>query len=73
MTIDRPYQKGMLLPDALKRIQQLVGTRYDQEVVSALIRGCDCGEIGNGVVRLMVNNQLAAEPKAAVGQGVAAS
>ena len=53
MTIDRPYSKGMLLPAALERIQSFVGTRYDPEVVSALIRGCESGEIGNGVVRLM--------------------
>lgn len=60
MTIDRPYQKGMLLPDALKRISELVGTRYDPAVVEALIRGCKKGTIGNGVVRFMVNN---AEPE----------
>ena len=40
MTIDRPYQKGMLLPEALDRIKTFVGTRYDGAVVSALIRGC---------------------------------
>ena len=55
MTIDRPYQKGMLLPEALERIKDLVGTRYDASVVNALIRGCDAGEIGHGVVRFMVN------------------
>ena len=55
MTIDRPYQKGMLLPDALNRIREFVGTRYDGAVVSALIRGCDAGEIGQGVVRFLVN------------------
>ena len=55
MTIDRPYQKGMLLPEALERIQGLVGTRYDASVVNALIRGCDAGEIGQGVVRFLVN------------------
>ncbi|HKX83305.1 MAG TPA: HD-GYP domain-containing protein, partial [Pyrinomonadaceae bacterium] len=55
MTIDRPYQKGMLLPDALKRIQELVGTRYDVKVVDALIRGCEAGEIGQGVVRFLAN------------------
>ncbi|MGB7207877.1 MAG: HD domain-containing phosphohydrolase [Pyrinomonadaceae bacterium] len=56
MTIDRPYQKGMLLPDALERIRSFVGTRYDPLVVDALIRGCESGEIGNGVVRFMANN-----------------
>ena len=55
MTIDRPYQKGMLLPEALQRIKDLVGTRYDPSVVNALIRGCDAGEIGQGVVRFLVN------------------
>src|SRR5215218_5318272 len=56
MTIDRPYQKGMLLPEALERIQSLVGTRYDPSVYEALVRGCDAGEIGQGIVRFMVNN-----------------
>ncbi|MCA1609120.1 MAG: HD domain-containing protein, partial [Acidobacteria bacterium] len=55
MTIDRPYQKGMLLPDALTKIQEFVGTRYDKRVVDALVRGCDSGEIGRGVVRFLVN------------------
>ncbi|HEV8591169.1 MAG TPA: HD domain-containing phosphohydrolase, partial [Pyrinomonadaceae bacterium] len=55
MTIDRPYQKGMLLPEALKRIKELVGTRYDSKVVDALIRGCEAGEIGQGVVRFLAN------------------
>ncbi len=63
MTIDRPYQKGMLLPDALLRIKELVGTRYDVKVVDALIRGCDAGEIGNGVVRFLVNNKETADAK----------
>ncbi len=57
MTIDRPYQKGMLLPAALERIQSFVGTRYDAEVVSALIRGCKSGEIGNGIVKFMNDNK----------------
>jgi HD-GYP domain-containing protein (c-di-GMP phosphodiesterase class II) len=56
MTIDRPYQKGMLLPAALERIGQLVGSRYDPRVYDALVRGCDAGEIGQGIVRFMVNN-----------------
>jgi HD-GYP domain-containing protein (c-di-GMP phosphodiesterase class II) len=55
MTIDRPYQKGMLLPEALERIKSFIGTRYDASVVNALIRGCDAGEIGQGVVRFLVN------------------
>ena len=64
MTIDRPYQKGMILPKALERIKELVGTRYDPKVVDALIRGCECGEIGNGVVRFLANNnKIATELK----------
>jgi HD-GYP domain-containing protein (c-di-GMP phosphodiesterase class II) len=56
MTIDRPYQKGMLLPDALKRIRELVGSRYDFAVVEALVSGCQKGTIGNGIVRFLANN-----------------
>ncbi len=64
MTIDRPYQKGMLLPAALERIRSFVGTRYDPLVVDALIRGCESGEIANGVVRFMANNSKpVAEPQ----------
>ena len=53
MTIDRPYSKGMLLPEALERIGSFVGTRYDKSVVDALVRGCNAGEIGRGVVQFM--------------------
>jgi HD-GYP domain-containing protein (c-di-GMP phosphodiesterase class II) len=63
MTIDRPYQKGMLLPEALERIKTFVGTRYDPSVVNALIRGCDAGEIGQGVVRFLVNAKNAEAEK----------
>ncbi|MGD9589602.1 MAG: HD domain-containing phosphohydrolase [Pyrinomonadaceae bacterium] len=56
MTIDRPYQKGMLLPDALERIKSFVGTRYDAAVVEALIRGCAAGEIGQGIVQFLNKN-----------------
>lgn len=58
MTIDRPYSKGMLLPEALKRIGEFVGTRYDAKVVEALVRGCESGDIGRGVVQFL-NNQAA--------------
>ena len=72
MTIDRPYQKGMLLPEALERIQGLVGTRYDSSVVNALIRGCNAGEIGQGVVRFLVNaNNAQAEKDEIESQKVA--
>ncbi len=63
MTIDRPYQKGMLLPEALEGIKSLVGTRYDASVVNALVRGCDAGEIGHGVVRFLVNAKNAETEK----------
>ncbi len=56
MTIDRPYSKGMLLPEAIERIGSFVGTRYDQKVYEALVRGCEAGEIGRGVVQFL-NNQ----------------
>jgi len=38
MTIDRPYQKGMGLEQALDVIKSFVGSRYDLKVVDALIR-----------------------------------
>lgn len=55
MTIDRPYSKGMLLPEAIERIRSFVGTRYDKDVVDALVRGCEAGEIGRGVVQFLDN------------------
>lgn len=45
MTTDRPYQKGMSLPDAVKRIETFVGTRYDVVVVEALKEAFAAGEI----------------------------
>jgi HD-GYP domain-containing protein (c-di-GMP phosphodiesterase class II) len=72
MTIDRPYQKGMLLPEALERIKSFIGTRYDASVVNALIRGCDAGEIGQGVVRFLVNaNNAQADKEEVEAQKVA--
>ena len=56
MTIDRPYSKGMLLPEAIERIRTFIGTRYSEEVVEALVRGCEKGEIGKGVVKFMNEN-----------------
>ena len=53
MTIDRPYSKGMDLPSALERIRSFVGTRYQSDVVEALVNACDDGEIANGIVRQM--------------------
>lgn len=52
MTIDRPYQKGMNLPDALARIKSFIGIRYDEKVVDALIQACEDEQIGVGTVRL---------------------
>lgn len=52
MTIDRPYQKGMDLPEAIERIKTFVGTRYDIHVVNALIEACADGQIGVGRVKL---------------------
>lgn len=51
MTIDRPYQKALLLDDALDRITGFVGTRYDAAVVNALVIACRAGEVANGIVR----------------------
>lgn len=51
MTIDRPYQKGMDLPSALERLRSFVGTRYQSEVVEALIEACNAGDVANGIVR----------------------
>jgi len=52
MTTDRPYQKGMSLEDALARIKTFVGTRYDAQVVEALVEACESGQITPGRVRL---------------------
>lgn len=52
ITIDRPYQKGMILDVALNLIKGFVGTRYDGKVVEALVQACNEGQIGIGTVRL---------------------
>jgi HD-GYP domain-containing protein (c-di-GMP phosphodiesterase class II) len=69
MTIDRPYSKGMVLSDALARIKSFVGTRYDAEVVDALIRGCEQGEIGRGVVQFIANTASGTDIHINVGVG----
>ncbi len=51
MTIDRPYSKGMELQPALERLRSFVGTRYQHEVVEALVDACADGEVANGIVR----------------------
>jgi len=52
MTTDRPYQRAMKFEDALARIKNFVGTRYDEHVVASLIAACDSGQIAPGRVRL---------------------
>ncbi|MEO7657971.1 MAG: HD domain-containing phosphohydrolase [Pyrinomonadaceae bacterium] len=53
MTIDRPYSKGMDLQAALERLRSFVGTRYQSDVVEALVDACNAGEVANGIVRQM--------------------
>ena len=52
MTTDRPYQKGMSLDEALSLIKTFVGTRYDEQVVTALVEACEQGQIAAGRVKL---------------------
>ena len=47
ITTNRPYQSGMDLEFALKRIRQLTGTKFDPAVTEALESA-----IGNGALRL---------------------
>jgi HD-GYP domain-containing protein (c-di-GMP phosphodiesterase class II) len=65
MTIDRPYQKGMDLASALERLRSLVGTRYQSDVVEALIAACEAGEVANGIVR-QLEEKRATEARAAI-------
>ena len=65
MTIDRPYSKGMELPEALARLRELVGTRYQSDVVEALVAACDAGEVAHGIVRQLAEKR-AAEAEAEV-------
>ena len=59
MTIDRPYSKGMDLPSALERLRSFVGTRYQADVVEALVDACNAGEVANGIVRQMAEKRAA--------------
>lgn len=59
MTIDRPYSKGMDLQSALERLREFVGTRYQSEVVEALVDACNAGEVANGIVRQMAEKRAA--------------
>ncbi len=57
MTIDRPYSKGMELQPALERLRSFVGTRYQSDVVEALVAACNAGEVANGIVRQMAEKR----------------
>ena len=59
MTIDRPYQKGMELQPALERLRRFVDTRYQSEVVEALIDACNAGEVGQGIIRQLAEKRAA--------------
>jgi len=59
MTIDRPYSKGMELQHALERLRSFVGTRYQSDVVEALVDACNAGEVANGIVRQMAAKRAA--------------
>lgn len=61
MTIDRPYSKGMELQAALERLRSFVGTRYQSDVVEALVDACNAGEVANGIVRQMAEKRAADE------------
>lgn len=52
MTTDRPYQRAMKFEEAVARIQDFVGTRYDAAVVSAFVAACNEGQIRPGTVKL---------------------
>ena len=64
MTTDRPYQKAFTLEAALDRIKSFVGTRYDEQVVAALVEACEQGQIAPGRARL---TKRPAAPAAASG------
>jgi HD-GYP domain-containing protein (c-di-GMP phosphodiesterase class II) len=59
MTIDRPYQKGMELGAALERLRSFVGTRYQADVVEALVAACEAGEVGQGIIRQLAEKRAA--------------
>jgi HD-GYP domain-containing protein (c-di-GMP phosphodiesterase class II) len=62
MTTDRPYQKAMSLDEALTRIKTFVGTRYDEQVVNALVEACEQGQIAPGRAKLRSRRTVAASP-----------
>ena len=69
MTIDRPYSKGMDLQPALERLRSFVGTRYQSDVVEALVDACNAGEVANGIVRQLAA-QRAAEDESDVSDSI---
>lgn len=52
MTTDRPYSRALKLEEALKLIVGFIGTRYDVNVVKALVTACEEGQIRAGSVKL---------------------
>ncbi len=66
MTIDRPYSKGMELQPALERLRSFVGTRYQSDVVEALVVACNSGEVANGIVRQMASKRAAVVAEEAI-------
>jgi HD-GYP domain-containing protein (c-di-GMP phosphodiesterase class II) len=52
MTTDRPYQRAMKFDEALDKIKDFIGTRYDERVVASLVAACESGQVRPGQVRL---------------------
>ncbi len=52
MTTDRPYQRAMKFDEALDKIKNFIGTRYDERVVASLVAACESGQVRPGQVRL---------------------
>jgi hypothetical protein len=63
----------MELGAAISRIQDFIGTRYQAEVVQALIEAVRAGEVANGIVRQMAEKRAAeaAHPEALLDRLVA--
>jgi HD-GYP domain-containing protein (c-di-GMP phosphodiesterase class II) len=59
MTTDRPYSRALKLEEALKLIVGFIGTRYDINVVKALVSACEEGQIRSGSVKLNRKTQNA--------------
>ena len=55
----------LTIPVALERLRSFVGTRYQSEVVEALVEACSAGEVANGIVRQMAAIRAAAGEEAA--------